>query len=81
MIEIFTGPNCSYCERSKSLLDDKGIKYEALDIESSDQIKDDLMTRLPHARSLPQIFIDGKHIGSYEDLVALNDKGELTQSE
>lgn len=78
MIEIFTGPNCSYCEQAKSLLDSKGIEYQSLDIESSDDIRDDLKARLPHARTLPQIFIKGKHIGSYEDLLALSDKGELT---
>lgn len=76
-IEIFTSPNCGYCERAKALLDARGESYEDLDIAGEAGHKEELLRRLPRARALPQIFIAGEHIGGYEDLQLLDDSGKL----
>jgi len=76
-IEIFSSPNCGYCERAKALLDDKGWAYEDLDIAGEVGHKEELLRRLPRVRSLPQIFVAGRHIGGYEDLCLLDESGKL----
>ncbi len=67
-IEIFSTPQCSYCDAAKKLLDDKGLAYTTLDVMSEPAILADFKRRLPRVKAVPQIFIDGEHIGGYEDL-------------
>lgn len=76
LVEIFTGPHCSYCSRAKALLRRKGLEYREIDISSA-QNREKMSNRLPRARSIPQIFIGGKHIGGCEDLELLDATGEL----
>ena len=66
-IEIFTGPECGYCEAAKSLLQRHGLAFTERDV-SQPEVLAEFQQRLPRVRSIPQIFIDGEHIGSYEDL-------------
>ena len=75
-IEIFSGPQCGYCRRAKALLDGKGLVYTDRDI-SEDPNRQELLRRLPRARAIPQIFVDGEHIGGFEDLCLLDERGEL----
>ncbi|MCZ6770433.1 MAG: glutaredoxin domain-containing protein [Proteobacteria bacterium] len=67
-IEIFSTPQCSYCDAAKKLLDEKGLAYTNLDLMADPAIIEDFKTRLPRVKAVPQIFIDGEHIGGYEDL-------------
>ena len=67
-IEIFSTQQCSYCDAAKKLLDEKGLAYTNLDLMADPTILEDLKTRLPRVKAVPQIFIDGEHIGGYEDL-------------
>lgn len=76
LVEIYTGPQCSYCVRAKSLLSRKGVDYKELDI-SSPQNRLEMAQRLPRARSIPQVFIDGQHVGGCEDLELLESQGRL----
>lgn len=76
-IEIFSAPDCGYCRQAKELLDRKGLVYEDLDIASDPACREELRRRLPRAKAIPQIFIDGNHIGGYEDLCLLDRGGEL----
>ena len=76
-IEIFSAPDCGYCERAKALLDCKGLVYEDVDIAAAPAGREELRRRLPRAKAIPQIFIDGRHIGGYEDLRLLDERGEL----
>jgi glutaredoxin 3 len=76
-IEIFSSPQCGYCERAKALLEDRGWPYEDLDVVGDAGHKEELLRRLPRVRSLPQIFIAGAYIGGYEDLCLLDDSGKL----
>ncbi len=67
-IEIFSTPQCNYCDAAKKLLDEKGLAYTNLDVMSDPAILEDFKNRLPRVKAVPQIFIDGEHIGGYEDL-------------
>lgn len=75
-VEVFSGPNCAYCKRAKEILDHKGIAYTDLDISVAEH-RDAFSRRLPRARAIPQIFIDGEHIGGCEDLEILDQDGRL----
>ncbi len=70
--EVYTKPNCKYCELAKNLLQDQAIGYTTSDV-SNDVEKQILLRRvfdenLPQPTTVPQIWIDGKHIGGYEEL-------------
>ena len=73
-IEIYTTPYCPYCVRAKALLQQKGVEYTETDV-SDDR---SAMTRRAGGRqTVPQIFIDDRHIGGCDDLYALDRSGEL----
>lgn len=76
LVEVFSGPQCSYCTRAKALLSSKGIAYQEYDVSASDN-RASMQQRLPRARSIPQIFINGEHIGGCDDLESLNAQGRL----
>ncbi len=76
-VEIYSGPSCPYCVRAKSLLDKKGVEYTDYNIASDPKLLTEMGERTNGARSIPQIFINDKHIGGCDELYSLNDKGEL----
>ncbi len=76
-IEIFSALDCGYCQRAKELLDGKGLAYREFDIAADPAQLEELRRRLPRSKAIPQIFIDGEHIGGYEDLCLLDERGEL----
>ena len=65
---IWTKTTCFYCIEAKKLLEKLSIDYEERNIDTDWQ-KKDLLKVVPHARTVPQIFIDNKLIGGYTDLV------------
>ncbi|QQS11409.1 MAG: glutaredoxin 3 [Rhodospirillales bacterium] len=75
-IEIFTSPFCGYCARAKALLDDKGAVYDERDVMMDDKNRAEMRQRT-NRTSVPQIFIDGKHVGGSDDLHALDAAGKL----
>jgi glutaredoxin 3 len=75
-VEIFSGPLCSYCHRAKAVLARRGLRYREIDVASAEG-REEMTTRLPHVKSIPQIFIDGRHIGGCEDLERLDSAGAL----
>ncbi len=76
-IEIYTKFFCPYCTRAKALLDGKGAAYEEIDVTMDRAGFDAMVARAGGRRTVPQIFIDGRHIGGSDDLAALDAKGEL----
>ena len=66
-IEIFTGPKCSYCADARELLRERGLTYRERDI-SEPSVMAEFRERLPRHKSIPQVFVDGEHIGGFEDL-------------
>lgn len=76
-IEIYTKFFCPYCTRAKALLDGKGAAYEEIDVTMDRAGFDSMVARAGGRRTVPQIFIDGRHIGGSDDLAALDAKGGL----
>lgn len=75
-IEIYTTQVCGYCVLAKNLLDQKGLVYEEIDV-TEDATRRSWLVETTGLRTVPQIFIDGEPIGGYDDLVILNESGEL----
>lgn len=66
---VWSQEYCSYCESAKNLLQSFGYDVEERKIgEGGDWTKQDLIEVVPHARSVPQIFIDGQYIGGFQEL-------------
>ena len=65
---IFTKYRCSYCDRAKTLIEQKGYEYESINIEEDNNIEL-LLEKNKYSRTMPQIFINDKLIGGYTDLV------------
>lgn len=66
-IEIYTGPGCAHCEAAKAMLSERGFDFTEHDVADPAQM-DALRARLPRVQSIPQIFVDGAHIGNDQDL-------------
>jgi glutaredoxin 3 len=75
-IEIFSQPNCRYCQMAKSLLESKGIDYTEHNIVDRESLQE-FARRLPRVRSLPQTFVNGEHIGNDQDLQVWVNDGRL----
>ena len=75
-VEIYTTPTCPYCIAAKGLLKKKNVQYTEIDV-SRDPALRDAMTARAGRRSVPQIFIGGKHVGGCDDLHALDHDGKL----
>ena len=65
---VWSNVGCHFCEMAKTLLTQKGIEYEERNIAKDWKIQD-LLEAVPSARTVPQIFLDDKYVGSYDDLV------------
>ncbi len=78
MIEMFSGPGCAYCAQTRALLRARRLEYVEYDISDPDRLEE-YTRRLPRSRSIPQIFIGGEHIGSWEDLQILDADGRLAE--
>jgi len=78
-VEIYTKAFCPYCYRAKHLLDAKGADYEEIDITMGGPRRAEMLERSEGRTTVPQVFIDGKHIGGSDDLAALDRKGGLDE--
>jgi len=78
MIKIYTTSWCPYCRQAKRLLDDRQIPYEEIDIELHG-ISRKMLAKLTKGYSVPQIVINGKPIGGYNNLWALDQSGKLQE--
>ena len=76
-IEIYTSPFCGYCSRAKRLLDNKGAAFTEIDVMMNADKRAEMMARSNGGRTVPQIFIDGRHIGGSDELHALDAAGGL----
>lgn len=75
-IEIYTQPWCPYCSRAMHLLDQKGVAYREIDAPHGSVARAESQQRSGRS-SVPQIFIDGRHIGGCDELMALDRAGQL----
>jgi glutaredoxin 3 len=76
-IEIYTSPFCGFCFQAKGLLKDKGVEFNEIDVMFHPGRKTEMIERAGGGRTVPQIFIDGRHIGGCDELYALEKQGEL----
>jgi glutaredoxin 3 len=76
-VKIYTTRYCGFCARAKALLKRKGVQFEEIDVTDSEELRDKMVELSGGRRTVPEIFIDGKLIGGYEELEALDAAGEL----
>jgi glutaredoxin 3 len=76
-IEIYTKFLCPYCSRAKALLSGKNAPFEEIDISTDRMLRTQMIERANGRTTVPQIFINGDHIGGSDDLAALDQKGGL----
>ena len=76
-IEIYTSPTCGYCHAAKRLLAEKGASFAETDVTRDPSKRAEMMQRANGGRTVPQIFIDGRHIGGFTDMAALDREGKL----
>lgn len=78
-IEIYSKIYCPYCQRAKALLKAKGATYEEYDITFGGLRRAEMLERADGQTTVPQIFINGQHIGGCDDMMVLDRGGKLDQ--
>jgi glutaredoxin 3 len=74
---VYSQPFCGYCTAAKRLLQQKGVEITEIDVMAEAGRRAEMLERSGGRRTVPQIFIDGRHVGGYDDLSALDRSGEL----
>lgn len=76
-VEIYTNRGCPSCVNAKQYLDRKGVQYEEKKLGKSKSTDVEFKLRSRGAKTVPQIFIDGEHIGGFDDLLKYDSANEL----
>ncbi len=76
-VEIYTKFLCPYCARAKRLLAEKGAEFEEYEITGDSAKRQEMIGRANGRTTVPQIFINGRHVGGSDDLAALEAQGQL----
>ena len=76
-IEVYSGDYCPFCVRAKSLLKKRGLDFIEYNVQDEPDKRIEMMQRSNGSRTIPQIFINNRHVGGCDDLYALDRKGEL----
>jgi len=77
VVEIYVKTTCPYCWRAKHLLDSKGVDYKEIVIDFGGPDRQTMIQRANGRSTVPQVFVDGKHVGGCDDLMALERAGRL----
>jgi glutaredoxin 3 len=75
--EIYYTNWCPYCHQAKALLDRKGVEYDGIDLTNASADENQQMRERSGRTSVPQIFINDRHIGGFDDIAAFERAGEL----
>jgi glutaredoxin 3 len=75
-VQVYSKRNCAFCVRAKALLDRKGVAYEEIDAEGNDALRA-WLAEASGQRTVPQIFVDGRPLGGFTDIDALDKEGRL----
>jgi len=78
-IEVYSTAVCPYCVSAKNLLKAKGLEWTEVRIDTDAAQRDAMLTRSGGRRTVPQIFVNDQHVGGFDDLVAADRSGKLTQ--
>ena len=76
-VEIYTWDHCPYCQRVIQLLDKKEVKYTRYKIDGDESAREKMALRANGRKTVPQVFVDDKHVGGCDDTYALDGNGEL----
>ncbi len=76
-VEMYTTMWCPYCSRARALLQKKGVAFQEISLDEEPGRRTEMVQRAHGGRTVPQIFIDGEHIGGCDDMVALDRAGRL----
>ena len=76
-IEIYSGPFCPYCVRAKRLLSERSLAFVEYDVQADPGRRSEMLERSNGARTIPQIFINDRHVGGCDELYALDRMGDL----
>lgn len=76
-VEIYTTQICGFCHAAKRLLTSKGVSFAEVDVMADPSRRAEMVQRANGGRTVPQIFIDGAHVGGNDDLQALERAGKL----
>jgi glutaredoxin 3 len=76
-VTIYTTPICPYCVQAKRLLKRKGVTYEEVDVSRDAELRRSMVQMAGGRLTVPQIFVDGKHIGDCDEMYALDRAGKL----
>jgi glutaredoxin 3 len=76
-LEIYTKATCGYCARAKRLLEMKKVAFEEIPVDMGGPKKAEMVERANGRSTVPQIFINGNHIGGCDALMTLEQDGEL----
>lgn len=77
-VVIYSTAMCPYCVRAKNLLQRKGVRYEERRIDLDHALMGEMMQR-SRRRTVPQIFVDERHVGGFDDLAELDTLGRLDE--
>lgn len=75
---IYTTRYCPYCIRAKYLLDSKGVQYKEIPVDNDYGLRQEMMAASGQ-RTVPQIWLNGRHIGGCSELYALEQAGQLDE--
>ena len=78
-VEIYVKSTCGFCYRAVKLLEAKGVDYEAYELTWGSPLREEMIQRAGGRTTVPQIFINGEHIGGCDDLHRLDQEGKLEQ--
>jgi glutaredoxin 3 len=78
-VDIYTTPTCGYCRAAKSLLTSKKVSFNEINVATDSELRRTMMSRANGRTTVPQIFINGAHVGGCDDLYALEHEGKLDQ--
>ena len=76
-VEVYSSPFCGYCHAAKRLLSAKGVNFTEINVMARPALRQQMMSRAGGRHTVPQIFIDGKHVGGSDELHALERAGKL----
>jgi glutaredoxin 3 len=76
-VEIYTTMLCPYCYRAKKLLSERGADFTEIDVMMDQKLRKEMVARANGRRTVPQIFINGTHVGGSDELHALDAAGKL----
>lgn len=78
-VEMYTKTTCPYCVRAKMLLERKGVAVNEIQVDFGGEKKQEMVHRAGGRMTVPQIFIDGRHVGGCDDLFELEGAGKLDE--